>query len=616
MKIFVTIILVCCLTIFSRNNAAAQGGAQLDLTWPVWNSVTQRNASNQATITIAGQLWVLTGGSLPSTLTYTIRSVSATGAVGAVVGSDVVALDATGLFYRQVVLSKGWYNIDIEGQMPGAPDPTSFWSSRFGVGDVFVIAGQSNAKGVGATTWDVPVTSSFPEWIVSVNEDNQCLMNYPPNMYFSFSKLQEGNRISPTGDNSWCWAAFGKRHSDANGGMPVAFFNAAYSGSGIRNWYESANGLATNDLYTSPPAQYCANFTGISPNPSYFIGQPFQTLKNALNYYASMFGVRAVLWHQGEADTDRPTPGGIKDVATYQSYLTDVISKSRLAFNGSLSWMISQVSYTAGATTANILTAQNNVATSNFLGGNTDVQQSAVIQPPQTFPLPTSSFRGSDNVHFRDNTAQGLQVLANEWREQIDKTTTTAFNRIAAGAVPSVTVTKSGSSRTITASPGGSEYRWGTNINSATSTGTTNSITLTPASHTVLRCFKRVGNNWTASARIAIGSSYCTSCREGVVDENTLEDTEMGIGFKMFPNPIEKDFTIEFDVPEASLVKIDIVDNQGRILKTIANASHAKGHYVYPTIKVAHSPTTILFCRLTIGQTAYTKKLLIAPNKQ
>jgi hypothetical protein len=599
MKRTVLMITVCLFGIFYSNVLIAQGGAQLDLTWPVQNSVTQRGTGNSAGVTIAGQLWMVSGGSLPSTLTYKISTCSATGVPGPVVATDILPLGSSGEFHRTVGVSKGWYYLEIEGTLPGSSGPTGFWTSKFGVGDVFVIAGQSNGKGYGLASWDVPATSSLPEWIVSINENNECLMNYPPSYNLYFSKLTEFNRVSPTGENSWCYTVLGKLISDANGGMPVAFFNAAYGGSGIKNWYESRNGGATNDLYAG--TQYCSSHTWISPVASYFIGQPFTTLKNALNFYASMFGVRAVLWHQGEAETiTSVVNGGIKDIATYQTYLRAVITQSRTVFNSNLSWMVANVSYIGGSTTPNVVTAQGNVAAdaNNFLGANSDTRMSGYRD-------------AGDNTHFKESRSSGLTTLATDWKGKIDNSGTTGFVWIAANTPPVVTVMKSGSNRTLTATSGGSEYRWGNNINTATSTGTTKSITFTSPSHTVLRCYKRVGNNWTASARIAIGTSYCTSCREASQNENSIEN-ELGIGFKTYPNPLDKELTIEFDVAQDEIVKLDLMDEQGRILKTVANGPHAKGHFRYPMIKIDHPATRIAFCRITMGQTAYTKRLLIS----
>lgn len=277
--------------------------------------------------------------------------------------------------------------------------------------------------------------------------------------------------------------------------------------------------------------------------------------------------------------------------------------------------MIAQASYIQGDTTSGVITGQGNVgaATGNFTGPNTDEQQSAVILLPQTFPLNTSEFRdASDNVHFRESRSQGLSVLAHEWKEEIDKGGTTGFNRITANSVPSVTVAISGNNRILTAPSGASEYRWGSNINTAVSTGTTNTYTFVNPGHQVVRCFRRIGNNWTASARIAIGTNTCTTCREGVDEDFIAFEEEMGIGFKVYPNPVERDLNVDFNVEEGSHVRLDFIDNGGRVIKTVVDAAHAKGVYTYPIHDFKPLGHQVIYCRLKIGQVFHTKKLVLA----
>jgi hypothetical protein len=572
--------------------SVSQGGFGLDLTWPMSNSVTQRSVvGNSADITIAGQLLSASASTLPSTLTYKIYYSASGGGSGALVTSGTVNIGVGGVFHKVIPLNKGWYILNMEGLLPGNTMVSPLWSSKFGIGDIFVVAGQSNAKGAGYNGWDVPPTSTVPEWIVSINQGMECLAGYPTSSVFSFSKIEGANRIAPTGENSWCYAVLGKLISDANGGMPVAFFNTAYGGSGIRNWYESRNGSATNDFYSG--TQYC---TGQTPSP---IGQPYKTLKNALNYYASLFGVRAVLWHQGEAETANPVPKGIKDSPTYQSYLNAIIAQTRSDFTSSLSWIIARASYNTGSVTGPVITAQGSVAggANNFLGPNTDTRQAAYRDP-------------GDNVHFRESASSGLSELAALWKAQIDASGSTAFARIPRGNVPTINVTKSGSNRTLTAPSGAAEYRWGLDINTAVSTGTVNSKTYVSPSTMSVQCFVRWGNNWTVSAKISMGSS-CTTCRENQEISTIIDEVEPLVNFRVYPNPAINDLNIEFNVLKDDIVKLELIDINGKILRTFANGPHAAGTFKYPISLGREDKSATYFCRITIGQTAYTKRLVL-----
>lgn len=300
MKSIYLIILILC---FGQSALNAQ---YLSLSYPKDNAVLQRDNNNQAVITIAGQLVWGTGANgtiLPGTaLSYKIKTLHVNPNVqGAAVN---LSMAANGMFFTTVTLLKGWYLVEV--MLNGAV----YASSKVGVGDVFLLAGQSNAQGVpsgGANgTWEVPNSSGFPEWITGMDSDGNCTKQLPETYNSMFSLTNSANNskmLGPTGNTVWCYAVLGKKISDANGGMPVAFFNAASGGSTVTQWYLGAQGLPAPNYYTGGN-QFCLGYKGGSVNPADYYGQPYTPLKNALNYYASLYGIRAVLWHQGEADSD------------------------------------------------------------------------------------------------------------------------------------------------------------------------------------------------------------------------------------------------------------------------------------------------------------------------
>ena len=109
---------------------------------------------------------------------------------------------------------------------------------------------------------------------------------------------------------------------------------------------QGADGVEAKHPYTG--AQVCLGYMGGSSIPSDYYGLPYTTLKNALNYYGSLFGVRAVLWHQGEADADVNVNPIYKatSAADYQTKLQAVIAKSRADFVApNLTWYVSKASF-------------------------------------------------------------------------------------------------------------------------------------------------------------------------------------------------------------------------------------------------------------------------------
>ena len=145
-------------------------GQYLQLTYPIYQGVYQRDNSENANIPVSGQVF-----GFPTTTpgTYTIECITnrldANGVVIAGTTSTTLITNNTlkGYFNGSITRSKGWYSLQVKYTF-NATGYNSVTSSKFGVGDVFIIAGQSNARGDAGST---PTTTVIPEWIVGNNED-------------------------------------------------------------------------------------------------------------------------------------------------------------------------------------------------------------------------------------------------------------------------------------------------------------------------------------------------------------------------------------------------------------------------------------------------------------
>jgi hypothetical protein len=116
-------------------------------------------------------------------------------------------------------------------------------------------------------------------------------------------------------------------------GVPVALIPASHGGTSVvRDWQvDSPITSATQDMVP----------TGATT------GYLQARLKNVL-FTLRGYGVRAVLWHQGEADNYAASDSG--GIATYVQSMQSLISASRsVASMASLPWLVSQVSKTSGA---------------------------------------------------------------------------------------------------------------------------------------------------------------------------------------------------------------------------------------------------------------------------
>lgn len=275
----------------------------------------------------------------------------------------------------------GWYNLEVR-VIKNTLVVSDTTLPRVGIGEVFVIAGQSNAQG---QTNKSARSSQDPYERVGAFSGYDEKMNLP-----SFKAEQLNNYISvyPVGVTSWCWAELGdKLTSRLN--VPTFFLNAAWGGTGSDDW---ANSLDSS-----------ANFE----RGRGFI--PYGYLQRTIQFYGSILGFRAVLWHQGESDAYR---NKFRTSATppidYFGNVEQVISKSRKQIGGDLAWVISQTSLIYGVTDSLVLRDQIKLAE----------ELPNVFRGPYTDTLTNARF---DGVHFTNEfDKRGLTKLALAWDKALD----------------------------------------------------------------------------------------------------------------------------------------------------------------------------------------------------
>lgn len=577
----------------------------VSLSYPVNNSVIQRNTLNTATVTVAGQL---NYSNLAVTVSYRFRPVGPTGIAGAPGPATNLNLAPNGMFYVLPVVNKGWYLCEI------LVNGVVYTANKFGVGDVFIIAGQSNAQGVKDQTYQLPSGSGIPEWVIGASEDQTCTRKLPESFtkLFPLNTADESKRhgpLGPTGNTIWAYAVLGKLISDANGGMPVAFFNAASGGTSVTEWKQGADGVEAKHPYTG--AQICLGYMGGSVIPKDYYGQPYTALKTALNYYGSLFGVRAVLWHQGEADADPNVNPVYKasSAADYQAKLQAVIAKSRSDFAApNLTWYICKATISKfGPLNATIRTGQGNTPSGSTVLSGADTDYVNGSAGTTTISDGIDDYR-KDSTHFYEGmgTTKGLSWLANKWAATIGALS----NPVPPSYVPLLAYSKNVDWRTLTAPSGGVQYHWNsTHINNQGVAGGTTSVFTTDQSWFGIKCYmKDAIGNWHVSPAISIGQ-YSSQRKGATAEENPTE--QPGFELNAYPNPYTTSFTIAFDVPdENSHVKLDVVNSQGNVLKTVVDNPHAKGKWQYEVRELPDNLNEILFCRLKINDNYTVKKLV------
>jgi hypothetical protein len=254
----------------------------------------------------------------------------------------------------------GWYRIEVSYYDQNGRLTEVGYSNPFGVGEVFVIAGQSNSTNCGSTR-----TRATSELVITTDGERWQQGNDPQIGTNDFSICQGGSSWPTAGDDL-------VRQLQ----VPVAFASTGYSGTSIAEWQPGSG----RDLFEF-------------------------TIRRMRQLGARNF--RAVLWHQGENDVKDETPERI-----YAERMLNMIRASHAQLGVEVPWLIAQAAWCRQIAAYNkpqaesaILAAQasipRNYPTFAFAGPNTD--------------LLTEAFRGT-NCHFNQ---QGAVESGRVWARAI-----------------------------------------------------------------------------------------------------------------------------------------------------------------------------------------------------
>ena len=475
--------------------------AQITVSHPLNNAVYQRNSSSQANLVISGTY----SQPLATSIQARLLNPSNDNVIPGFDWSIIQENPSMGYFQGQLNnVPAGWYKLEIRGVRTGTVLEAQN-VNRVGIGDVFMIAGQSNAQGY-INTGGFGLGSST-EKVVTHDNGMYCGNTVIP--FPVLTQLLTSTKPGTAGRDAWCYGRLGDHIVDLTG-FPVAFFNSGASGASSENWKVSSDGGATNNPFTKE--QFCSSYEE-NEGRSYSVGMPYSNFKRGLNYYNSMFGARSILWHQGESDKYLGVSAAI-----YQSNLTYVIDKSRADFASNLPWVLARASYTDNDSSSVITGAQTNLVNRNqqiFPGPYTD--------QINNFNLPTySGSRDGINLHFTNPV--GLTFLANEWSNYLNLNFFNDSNPISANSPPNISVNYISSTQvTLSVPVGYSSYKW-VSVNfdyGSTSYGSSNTLT---ASSGTYRCWVATANgNQQISSEVNVGQalSLASNALAGNCTENT-----------------------------------------------------------------------------------------------
>jgi NPCBM/NEW2 domain/Carbohydrate esterase, sialic acid-specific acetylesterase len=458
--------------------------AQITVSHPINNAVYQRNSSSQANLIISGSY------SQPIATSIQARLLNASNGTP-IPGYDwsIIQENPTmGYFHGQFSnVPAGWYTLEIRSSRSGTVlEATTV--NRVGIGDVFMVAGQSNGQGYFDNSNNPIGLASTSEKVVTHDYGVYCSNeNFPMPV---MSQILELTKPSTAGFASWCYGRLGENIVNSTG-FPVAFFNSGASGSTSDNWKVSSDGGATNNIFTH--IQFCSHQDENNGRP-YSIGMPYSNFKRGLNYYNSLFGARAVLWHQGESDKVQNV-----SASTYQTNVNYVIAKSRTDFSNNLPWVISRVSFIDGAASGIITGAQTGLINNS----------NQIFAGPETDGINNNTVAGSrDNINLHFSKIVGMPLLADAWSSYLNASFFSTSNPIAANTPPTISVSYVNSSQvTLTVPSGYSSYKWvsGDFAYGNSTFGTSNTLTISSGTY---RCWVTAANgNQQISSEVNVGQA-------------------------------------------------------------------------------------------------------------
>ena len=443
--------------------------SQITISSPVIRQIFQRDLNSQALVTITGSY------SQPMD-TIQVKFTPVKIGQGTLIDWTVIkSAPLGGLFKGSINVKGGWYSMEVRGLLNGKIVGSVSTISRVGVGEVFVIAGQSNAGG-----------SSLLETNETAATDDRvnCANFLSPRTYYEglpflhadlsqfsiieFSQLKKTSAIGPTGLGPYYWGKVGDALS-AKLNVPIMFFNTGWAGASVRVWRESAE---------NPDAGVPSDFQSDNPRDPiryYDKGTPYSNLNTVLRYYGINLGVRAVLWMEGETQNllnlsalrnNKPLP---VSEASYLDNLQRLIKKTRQDLgNNKLAWVVSRTSYSGDldckvissplppppAPSPIIVSAQNKAISDKTLA--------PVYPGPFTDNIQTTVLRERDQcVHF---TGKGLDDAATAWVKALTEDNKNFFETvepILADSIPSISLECISTSQLKLSLPDGyAGYEW------------------------------------------------------------------------------------------------------------------------------------------------------------
>jgi hypothetical protein len=210
----------------------------------------------------------------------------------------------------------GWYRLDVRITSGGATLAENS-VEHVGVGEVFIVAGQSNSANHGEEK------QKTRTGLVSVRSDHGWQLANDPQPGASG---KGGSFIPPLGD------ALAEKLK-----VPIGFVACGIGATSVREW------LPKGSAFPNPPT-LVGRVQKLPSGDWECKGDAYEMLIARMKSFGRG-GFRAVLWHQGESDANQKDPQRTLSGKLYREYLEKIIRQSRKDVGWDVPWFVAQVSY-------------------------------------------------------------------------------------------------------------------------------------------------------------------------------------------------------------------------------------------------------------------------------
>ena len=360
------------ITLFASLCVLCGQASGLTLTAPLDYQVTQRTARAGGKLLISGQL---APDERPTSLEARLTGPDANGAW------QPLAFKAGADTFRAELEAPagGWFRLEVRARAAGNTLAETN-VAHVGLGEVFVIAGQSNSANHGEEKQQTKTS------LVAAFDGKAWRLAHDPQPGASGGG---GSFLPPFGD------ALAERLK-----VPIGIVATGVGATSVREW------LPAGTRFPNPPT-LLGNVTQLPSGEWESKGRIYTNFTARVKQLGPR-GFRAVLWHQGESDANqrdatRTLPGPL-----YAQFLTQLIRDSRRELGWDAPWFVAQVSYHVPGDEA-----------------SPDIRaaQASLWQPGLAHAGPDSDAlkgglreRGGQGVHF---SGPGLREHAAKWVEQV-----------------------------------------------------------------------------------------------------------------------------------------------------------------------------------------------------